>query len=67
MCIRDRNQRYWRGPVLWNFDGRRWTRIEELPSNVPAPFTPEGAAVEYTVIPVSYTHLDVYKRQALPL
>ncbi|MBK8534252.1 MAG: DUF3488 domain-containing transglutaminase family protein [Candidatus Competibacteraceae bacterium] len=44
------NQRYWRGPVLWNFDGRRWTRIEELPSNVPAPFTPEGAAVEYTVI-----------------
>lgn len=44
------NQRYWRGPVLWNFDGRRWTRIEELPTNVPRPFIPEGAAVEYTVI-----------------
>jgi transglutaminase-like putative cysteine protease len=21
-----RNQMYWRGPVLWNFDGRTWTR-----------------------------------------
>jgi len=44
------NQRYWRGPVLWNFDGRRWTRIDELPSKTPVPFTPEGPSVDYSVI-----------------
>jgi protein-glutamine gamma-glutamyltransferase len=44
------NQRYWRGPVLWNFDGRRWTRVDDLPSKTPVPFTPEGPAVEYSVI-----------------
>jgi transglutaminase-like putative cysteine protease len=43
-------QRYWRGPVLWNFDGRRWTRHDELPANTPVAFIPEGAAVEYAVI-----------------
>jgi transglutaminase-like putative cysteine protease len=43
-------QLYWRGPVLWNFDGNRWTRNEELPASVPVPFTPEGAALEYAVI-----------------
>ena len=43
-------QLYWRGPVLWNFDGRKWTRHEELQANTPVPFTPEGAAVEYAVI-----------------
>ena len=40
------NQRYWRGPVLWRFDGRRWTRHEELPANTPT-FVAEGAAVDY--------------------
>lgn len=44
------NQLYWRGPVLWNFDGRRWTAGEGLPSNAPVSFEPEGAAVEYSVI-----------------
>ncbi|MFZ4792011.1 MAG: transglutaminase TgpA family protein [Candidatus Competibacteraceae bacterium] len=44
------NQRYWRGPVLWNFDGRRWTRHDELPANAPVTFTPEGSVVEYVVI-----------------
>ena len=43
-------QLYWRGPVLWNFDGRKWTRHEELQANTPVAFTPEGAAVEYAVI-----------------
>ena len=43
-------QRYWRGPVLWHFDGRRWTRPEEPPLNTPVPFTPEGAAVDYAVV-----------------
>ncbi len=41
---------YWRGPVLWNFDGRRWASGEGSPRNVPMPFTPEGAALEYSVI-----------------
>jgi transglutaminase-like putative cysteine protease len=44
------NQRYWRGPVLWHFDGRRWTRPEERLANNPTPFTPEGAAVDYAVV-----------------
>ncbi|MDG4561336.1 MAG: DUF3488 and transglutaminase-like domain-containing protein [Candidatus Competibacter sp.] len=44
------NQRYWRGPVLWRFDGRRWTRHEELPANTPTSFVAEGAAVDYSVI-----------------
>jgi len=43
------NQRYWRGPVLWHFDGRRWTRPEELLTPTPTPFSAEGAAVDYTV------------------
>ena len=43
-------QRYWRGPVLWNFDGRRWTVRDELPSRTPIPFTSEGPALEYAVI-----------------
>ena len=34
------NQRYWRGPILWRFDGRRWTRLDELPANTPATFMP---------------------------
>ena len=44
------NRLYWRGPVLWNFDGRRWTSGDGRPANVPIPFTSEGAAVEYSVI-----------------
>lgn len=23
-------QRYWRGPTLWNFDGRKWTRMRPM-------------------------------------
>ena len=44
------NQWYWRGPVLWNFDGRKWTRHEELPANTAIAFTAEGAPVDYAVI-----------------
>ncbi|MDQ5908344.1 MAG: protein-glutamine gamma-glutamyltransferase [Pseudomonadota bacterium] len=43
-------QRYWRGPVLWNFDGRRWTPRDELPSPTPIPFAAEGSAVDYAVL-----------------
>lgn len=44
------NQLYWRGPVLWNFDGRRWTPGEGAPRTDVIPFTPEGPAVDYSVI-----------------
>lgn len=44
------NQLYWRGPVLWNFDGRRWSSGDRAPRTAPVPFTPEGEALEYTVI-----------------
>ena len=30
-------QRYWRGPVLWDFDGRTWTMIPVLLRNFAAP------------------------------
>jgi len=43
-------QLYWRGPVLWNFDGRRWTRRNELPFKQPLPLIPEGPALDYTVL-----------------
>ena len=39
-------QRYWRGPVLTDFDGRRWTRPH--PPAWPAPrYQPHGQAVPY--------------------
>ncbi|MBL8259414.1 MAG: DUF3488 domain-containing transglutaminase family protein [Candidatus Competibacteraceae bacterium] len=44
------DQLYWRGPVLWNFDGRRWSSGDRAPRSTPVPFTPEGEALEYTVI-----------------
>ena len=43
-------QRYWRGPVLWNFDGRRWTLRDEPLSQTPIPFIQEGPALDYAVI-----------------
>jgi transglutaminase-like putative cysteine protease len=33
---------YWRGPVLWNFDGRRWTQARWL-RDIPPPDTTPGA------------------------
>ena len=44
------DQLYWRGPVLWNFDGRRWSSGDKAPRTTPVPFTPEGEVLEYTVI-----------------
>ncbi|MBI2311113.1 MAG: DUF3488 domain-containing transglutaminase family protein [Betaproteobacteria bacterium] len=42
------SQMYWRGPVLWNYDGRTWT--QGRPTRFKAPgFQPEGEAVRYTV------------------
>ncbi len=36
-------QRYWRGPVLWDFDGRRWTAPRWAPEP-PAPLVSHGRA-----------------------
>ena len=41
------NQRYWRGPVFWDFDGREWT--EGLPA-----LAQDAAVVELAGAPVSY-------------
>jgi len=37
------SQMYWRGPVLWDFDGRRWTQARWL-RRVPPPPVRRGAA-----------------------
>lgn len=43
-------QRYWRGPVLEDFDGRRWRPHEAAPMATLAPFTPAGDPIDYAVI-----------------
>ena len=43
-----RDQMYWRGPVLWNFDGRTWTPGISLPTIVPK-FTGLDQAIDYVV------------------
>lgn len=40
---------YWRGPVLWHFDGRAWTRPEYFVSGEPASPQALGAQVSYEV------------------
>jgi protein-glutamine gamma-glutamyltransferase len=43
-----REQMYWRGPVLWNFDGRVWT-TGASGFNSPAQFSDAAQPVEYSV------------------
>jgi protein-glutamine gamma-glutamyltransferase len=43
-----RSQMYWRGPVLWNFDGRTWTPGRTL-LNSPPRFTDLSDPVDYVV------------------
>lgn len=43
------SQRYWRGPVLWQFDGRAWTQGEARVRAAPT-IERQGEPVEYTVI-----------------
>jgi transglutaminase-like putative cysteine protease len=43
-----RSQRFWRGPVLWYFDGRTWTRPGYLFNNL------EAATVEARREPIRY-------------
>ncbi len=41
-------ERYWRGPVLWNTDGRTW-QATELADSPPPPLPRRGRQVEYAV------------------
>ena len=41
-------QRYWRGPVLHDFDGHTWRRTDSGPGIAPA-LLPEGPAYRYTL------------------
>jgi len=43
-----RNQMYWRGPVLWDFDGRTWTSQKISPRHEPE-FTELDQEISYTV------------------
>ena len=38
------SQMYWRGPVLWNYDGRVWTALERMGS-LPPPEVTHGEAI----------------------
>lgn len=42
-------QMYWRGPVLWNFDGRTWTPSAWLRGIPAAPMRPGNAGWDYVV------------------
>lgn len=44
-----RPQMYWRGPVLWDFDGYTWTRGRSPLLAAPAQLEYSGLAVDYTV------------------
>jgi transglutaminase-like putative cysteine protease len=41
-------ERYWRGPVMHDFDGHTWTRSYSGPLGAPS-FAPQGPAYDYTV------------------
>lgn len=44
------NQRYWRGPVLWNFDGRTWER-GQVADYLPGPsLSAVGNPINYEVV-----------------
>ena len=40
---------YWRGIVMWNFDGRAWTQAEWPRSYLPAPATMSGRPIHYEI------------------
>lgn len=47
----DREALYWRGPVLWHTDGRRWSGLRaDVARQLPPPgVDPRGAPVDYSV------------------
>ncbi len=45
----DRSQMYWRGPVLWDFDGREWHQPRWVRRLPPAAFSPGQARWDYEI------------------
>ncbi|MEW6692903.1 MAG: DUF3488 and transglutaminase-like domain-containing protein [Pseudomonadota bacterium] len=45
-----REQLYWRGPVFWHFDGRRWARLPDLPRPEALTMEPGEALLEYNLM-----------------
>lgn len=43
------SQMYWRGPVMWRFDGRTWSRADWLGHAPPAPVEPAAVRWDYQV------------------
>jgi transglutaminase-like putative cysteine protease len=41
-------QLYWRGPVMWDFDGQTWS-ASRIPYGLPRTYEPLDRAIEYTV------------------
>jgi transglutaminase-like putative cysteine protease len=56
-----REQMYWRGPVLVDFDGQAWTRDPGGGGPVPPPSAAQGATLEYEVT------LEPTERSDLPV
>ncbi len=42
-------QMYWRGPVLWDFDGRSWRQARDLQRFPVAPMQPAGTGWDYRI------------------
>ncbi|WP_449447609.1 transglutaminase family protein [Thermomonas brevis] len=42
-------QMYWRGPVLWDFDGRTWRQARDLQRFPAAPMRPAGPGWDYRI------------------
>ena len=65
-----RDQMYWRGPVLWEFDGRTWTPGKTMSTTAPK-FTELGQEIDYSVTLEPHNKpwlfaLDVPNRISLP-
>ncbi|MDE2406628.1 MAG: DUF3488 domain-containing transglutaminase family protein [Xanthomonadaceae bacterium] len=43
------DQLYWRGPVLWDFDGRSWHQAQALQAYTPAPMQAAGPGWDYQI------------------
>jgi len=47
--IPEQSKLYWRGPVLWQTDGRKWTTGSDKSDQLPAPIEYTGEAIHYDV------------------
>ena len=45
-----REQLYWRGPVFWHYDGRRWARLPDFPRPEALDMTPGERVLEYSLM-----------------